>query len=172
MENLPVIYEENIANCICFIRGEKVMIDSDLAALYGVSTKRINQAVKRNIERFPSEFMFQLTEIEKQEVVTKCDHLQKIKYSPYLPFAFTEHGTIMIASLLNSPRAVAVSIQVVRTFVKLRSVLSSHKELAKKIEDMEAKYDEQFRLVFTAIKALMAEEEVKPRTPIGFKTKK
>ncbi len=172
MENLPVIYEENIANCICFIRGEKVMLDSDLAALYGVSTKRINQAVKRNIERFPSEFMFQLTEIEKQEVVTKCDHLQKIKYSPYLPFAFTEHGTIMIASLLNSPRAVAVSIQVVRTFVKLRSVLSSHKELAKKIEDMEAKYDEQFRLVFTAIKALMAEEDVKPRTPIGFKTKK
>jgi len=172
MENLPIIYEENIANCICFIRGEKVMIDSDLAALYGVSTKRINQAVKRNIERFPSEFMFQLTEIEKQEVITKCDHLQKIKYSPYLPFAFTEHGTIMIASLLNSPRAVAVSIQVVRTFVKLRSVLSSHKELAKKIEDMEAKYDEQFRLVFTAIKALMAEEDVKPRTPIGFKTKK
>ncbi|HPT04639.1 MAG TPA: ORF6N domain-containing protein, partial [Bacteroidales bacterium] len=121
MENLPVIYEENIANCICFIRGEKVMLDSDLAALYGVSTKRINQAVKRNIERFPSEFMFQLTEIEKQEVVTKCNHLPKIKY---LPFAFTKYGTIMIASLLNSP--VAVSIQVVRTFVKLRSVLSSH----------------------------------------------
>jgi len=172
MKNLPVIYEENIANCICFIRGEKVMLDSDLAALYGVSTKRINQAVKRNIERFPSEFMFQLTEIEKQEVVTKCDHLQKIKYSPYLPFAFTKHGAIMIASLLNGPVAVAVSIQMVRTFVKLRSVLSSHKELAKKIEDMEAKYDEQFRLVFTAIKALMTEEDVKPRTPIGFKTKK
>jgi hypothetical protein len=168
MENLPVIYEENIANCICFIRGAKVMLDSDLAMLYGVSTKKINQAVKRNIDRFPSEFMFQLTDNEKKEVVTVCDHLQKIKYSPYLPFAFTEHGVIMVASILNNSQAVAVSIQVVRTFVKLRSVLLSHKELAKKIEEMEEKYDEQFRIVFAAIKALMKEEE-KPRNPIGYK---
>jgi ORF6N domain. len=149
------------------------MLDSDLAMLYGVETKVLNQTVKRNITRFPSDFMFKLTNQEytllRSQIVTLKG---KGAHSKYPPNVFTEHGTIMIASLLNSPRAVAVSIQVVRTFVKLRSVLSSHKELAKKIEDMEAKYDEQFRLVFTAIKALMAEEEVKPRTPIGFKTKK
>lgn len=95
----------SIAQRILFLRGQKVMIDADLAELYGVETKALNQAVKRNIERFPPEFMFQLTKSEKDEVVTKCDHLNRLKYSPSLPYSFTEHGALMLGNVLKSPRA-------------------------------------------------------------------
>jgi hypothetical protein len=163
-ELLPI---ELIEKKILIIRGEKVMLDSDLAELYGVPTKVFNQAVKRNRERFPDDFIFQLTKEEKDEVVTNCDHLKRLKFSPNLPFAFTEHGAIMAATILNSPVAIKASIQVVRAFVKLREMLATHKDLAKKLEDMERKYDTQFKVVFDAIRELMKPPEPKKRQ-IGF----
>jgi len=158
---------ETIANKICFIRGHKVILDRDLAALYGVSTKRLNEQVRRNRDRFPEDFMIELTAGEKEEVVAKCDHLDSLKFSPVSPVAYTEHGALMAASVLKSPRAVEVSIYVVRAFVKLRQILATHKDLQQKIEEMESKYDEQFRVVFEAIRQLLAEDE-KPKRKIGF----
>lgn len=130
---------ENLEQRILLLRGERVMIDSDLAELYGVTTKRFNEQVKRNLERFPMDFMFQLTAEEKAEVVAKCDHLQKLKYSPHLPRAFTEHGVIMAASVLNSPRAVEMSVFVVRVFVRLRQFVAEHQVLAARLEELEAR---------------------------------
>jgi hypothetical protein len=152
---------------ILFIRGQKVMIDSDLAEVYNVTTKALNQAVKRNIERFPADFMFQLTQGEKERLVTDCDHLRKIRFSPSLPYAFTEHGAIMIAAVLNSPIAVAASIQVVRAFVMLRQMLASNMELARKLAALEKKYDGQFRVVFDALRELTTPITLK-KGKIGF----
>ena len=109
-----------IQSSILLIRGQKVILDADLAELYDVPTKRLNEQVKRNIDRFPPDFMFQLNLKEKEEVVANCDHLSRLKYSPSLPYAFTEHGAIMAASVLNSPRAVEISVYIVRAFVRLR----------------------------------------------------
>lgn len=162
-----IIPLETIERRILLIRGHKVMIDADLAAIYGVTTKRLNEQVKRNKERFPEDFMFQLTEKEKMEVVANCDHLKKLKYSPVLPSAFTEHGAIMVATILNSPVAVQASIHVVRAFVKLREMLITHKDLARKLNEMEKKYDTQFKVVFDAIRQLMTPPEPK-RKRIGF----
>jgi len=162
---------EIIEKKILLIRGEKVMLDSDLAELYGVPTKAFNQAVKRNKERFPDDFMFQLTKIEKDEVVTNCDHLARLKFSPNLPFAFTEHGAIMAATILNSPIAVQTSIQVVRTFVRLRQMLASNAELSRKLNALEKKYDAQFKMVFDAIRQLMTPPDPK-RRQIGFHREK
>ena len=113
---------ERIEQSILLIRGQKVMLDSDLAELYGASTKAFNQAIKRNGDRFPADFMFRLTEEEKREVVTNCDHLRKLKFSNALPAAFTEHGAIFAATVLNTPRAITVSLYVVRAFVKVREL--------------------------------------------------
>ncbi|MBI5141086.1 MAG: ORF6N domain-containing protein [Geobacter sp.] len=159
---------EMIEMKILLIRGEKVMLDADMAALYGVTTKVLNQAVKRNVERFPRDFMFQLTKEEKHEVVTNCDHLRRLKFSPNQPFAFTEHGAIMAATILNSPVAIQTSVHVVRTFIRLRQMLSSNAELTRKLADMEKKYDSQFKVVFDAIRQLMSPPEVKKK-PIGFR---
>jgi hypothetical protein len=161
-----------IERSIIFLRGQKVMLDADLAVLYGMPTKALKQAVKRNLDRFPSDFMFELTEEEKNEVVTNCDHLIKLKFSPYLPYAFTEHGALMLANVLNSPKAVQVSVQIVRTFIRLREMLATHKDLALKLEEMEKKYDQQFKVVFEAIRQLItAPDSVqeKPKHQIGFK---
>ena len=147
------------------------MLDADLAELYGVLTKVLNQAVKRNKERFPVDFMFQLTKEEKDEVVTNCDHLKRLKFSPTLPHAFTEHGAIMLATILNSPIAVQASIQVVRAFVRLRQMLASNADLARKLDTLERKYDAQFKVVFDAIRQLMTPPEPK-RQQIGFIHKK
>ena len=147
------------------------MLDTDLARLYGVSTKRLNEQVKRNRERFPKDFMFQLTREEKTEVVANCDHLKKLKFSPVLPAAFTEHGAIMAATVLNSQRAIAVSVYVVRAFVKLREMFSTQKDFARKLEDLEQKlvgHDEKFRVVFEAIRELMEPTAVPPKRRIGF----
>lgn len=144
------------------------MLDADLAVLYGVETKRLNEQVRRNKERFPEDFMFQLSPTEKMEVVANCDHLSKLKFSRNLPYAFTEHGAIMAASVLNTPLAVAVSVQVVRAFVKLREMISTHKDLAKKLESLEKKYDSQFKMVFDAIRKLMTPPESKKKRAIGF----
>ncbi|MBM4141271.1 MAG: ORF6N domain-containing protein [Nitrospira sp.] len=158
---------ERIERSILYISGQKVMLDTDLAELYSVPTKVLNQAVKRNRERFPDDFMFQLTKEEKEDVVTNCDHLKKLKFSPNLPYAFTEHGAIMLATVLNSPVAVQASIHVVRAFVRLRQMLASNVELARKLDALEKKYDAQFKVVFDAIRQLMAPPEPKHRR-IGF----
>ncbi len=165
-----IIPLEAIQQKIFLIRGHKVMLDADLAELYGVSTKVLNQAVKRNNKRFPDEFMFQLTKHEKEEVVTNCDHLKKLRFSHALPFAFTEHGAVMLATVLNSSIAVQTSIQVVKAFIKLREILATHKDLAGKIAAMEKKYDTRFKVVFKAIHALMIPQD-KKRPKIGFKRK-
>ena len=146
------------------------MLDTDLADLYGVPTKALNQAVRRNRHRFPTDFMFRLTEDEKAEVVTVCDHLQKLKFSPVLPNAFTEHGAVMLASVLNSKKAVQISVYVVRAFVKLRQILSSHPEVAKKISELErtvASHDVRIQRLFDAIRQLMVAPGDK-RHRIGF----
>ena len=162
-----IVPVEKIERSILFIREEKVMLDVDLANLYGVTTKRLNEQVKRNRNRFPEDFMFQLTEKEKAEVVANCDHLKMLKFSPHLPYAFTEHGAIMLATVLNSPVAVQASIQVVRAFIKLREMMATHKEFARKLDEMEKKYDAQFKIVFDTIRQLMSPPE-KHKRKVGF----
>ncbi len=146
------------------------MLDADLADLYGVPTKALNQAVRRNSERFPADFMFQLTSAEKQEVVTNCDHLAKLKFSKTLPHAFTEHGALMLGNVLKSARATQVSLLVVRAFVQLREMLATHRELAAKLEALELKigsHDEAIASIIDALRQLMATPAAEKR-PIGF----
>lgn len=165
-----IVLIEQIEPRILVIREQKVILDADLADLYGVTTKRLNEQVKRNRQRFPADFVFALSSAEKAEVVAKCDHLKNLKFSPNMPTAFTEHGAIMAAGVLNTPRAVEVSVYVVRTFVKLREVLSTHKELAHKLADLERKvgtHDEAIRTLLGAIRQLMAPPAPK-RGRIGF----
>jgi hypothetical protein len=166
-----VIPAELIERKILVIRGERVMLDADLAILYGVETKRLNEQVRRNIERFPEDFMFQLTDEEfnclRSQFATSNNPAGR-GGRRHLPYAFTEHGAIMAASVLNTPLAVAVSVQVVRAFVKLREMISTHKDLAKKLEGLEQKYDSQFKMVFDAIRQLMAPPDPKKKRAIGF----
>ena len=154
---------------IQIIRSAKVILDADLAELYGVSTKALNQAVKRNIARFPSDFRFQLVADEKAEVVTNCDHLEKLKFSRVLPHAFTEHGAIQAANVLASPQAIEMDIYVVRAFVRLREMAATHADLSRRVDELENKaealamrHDDfsrttnvQLRQVFDALRALM-----------------
>ena len=156
---------------ILLIRSEKVIVDADLAEFYGAPTKRLNEQVKRNKDRFPEDFMFQLSPEEKSEVVANCDHLSKLKFSKVLPYAFTEHGAIMAASALNSPRAIEVSVFIVRAFVKLRRVISEHKELVRKIEQLDrrlADHDQQILSLVQAIKHLISPSPVPKKRRIGF----
>ena len=147
------------------------MIDAGLAALYGVQTRVLNQAVKRNQERFPREFVFALSRTERDEVITNCDHLARLKFASTMPFAFTEHGALMAASVLNTPRAVQVSLYVVRAFVQLRDLLASNKELAKKLEELERKldtHDQAIAGILDAIRQLMAPPPAPKKRRIGF----
>jgi hypothetical protein len=162
---------ELIERRILFLRGEKVMLDLDLAGLYGVETKVLNQAVRRNLERFPSDFMFQLTRqewvanLKSQSVTSSFDHGGR----RIPPFAFTEQGVAMLSTVLSSPRAVQVNIAIMRTFVQLRQMLSSNTELARKLDALEKKYDAQFKVVFEAIRQLMKPEgRTQPRRQMGF----
>lgn len=155
---------------IFIIRGERVMIDRDLAELYGVETKRLNEQVKRNINRFPRDFMFQIDDGEKNELVANCDRLKVLKHSTSNPYAFTEHGAIMIATILNSPQADKMSVFVVRAFVKLREFVSSHVEIVKRLEELEKKtgsHDKAIQQIIAAVRQLMATEE-KTGRKIGF----
>jgi hypothetical protein len=163
---------------ILSLRGHKVMLDADLAELYGVATKVLNQAVKRNIERFPQDFMFQLTKKDVDGLVDYWDssalRSQFVTSNRrggrrYLPLAFTEQGVAMLSSVLHSPRAVQVNIAIMRAFVKLREILATHRELARRLDELESKYDKQFRAVFDAIRELMTPPP-KPRRRIGFAT--
>ena len=166
---------EQIESEIFLVRGQKVMLDADLAELYGVETKRLNEQVRRNSERFPEDFMFQLT---IEEFANLRSQIATSNNSPgntagrggrrHLPYAFTEHGAIMAASVLNSPRAVEASVQVVRAFVRLRLMLASNTELSRKLAMLEKKYDIKFKAVFDAINELMAPLETKKKRPIGF----
>jgi len=168
-----IVPVEQVERTILLVRGQKVILDTDLAQLYGVTTKRLNEQVKRNRKRFPEDFMFQLTAEEKSEVVAKCDHLSRLKFSRTLPHAFAEHGAIMAASVLNTPRAIEASIFVVRAFVKLREVLATHKQLARKFRELEKHikdHDEKIEVIFEAIRQLMVPPE-KPKRKIGFEVK-
>ena len=156
---------------ILLIRGVKVMVDADMAEAYGVTTRRLNEQVRRNRGRFPEDFMFQLTAEEKAEVVANCDHLEKLKFSKALPLVFTEHGAIMAASVLNSPEAVEVSVFVVRAFVQLRETIAGHKELAHKISQLDRKlsgHDDQILVLVEAIKRLMDPKPPPKTRRIGF----
>lgn len=153
------------------IRQERVIIDADLAKFYGVSTKRLNEQVKRNRERFPIDFMFQLSVSEKLEVVANCDHLNKLKFSSTLPNVFTEHGAIMAANVLNSPQAIELGVFVVRAFVNLRRGVIPSQELTAKLTDLEIKlveHDQKLVSIVHAIKVLMGKKKIPPRRQIGF----
>ena len=164
-----IIPAERIHRSILLIRRNKVILDKDLAEFYGVRTKVLNQAVKRNMARFPADFMFQLTKKEKEQVVTNCDHLASLKYSPVLPYAFTEQGVAMLSSVLRSKRAVEVNIAIMRTFVKLREILATNTALRRKIEAMERQYDEQFKLVFKVLSEMVMSKP-NPKSRIGYLT--
>ena len=166
-----IITAEAVERKIFLIRGQKVMLDSDLAELYGVTTKRLNEQVRRNADRFPNDFMFRLSTDEFESLRSHfATSSSKHGGRRYLPYSFTEHGALMAASVLDTPRAVEVSLYVVRAFVKLRELIASHKDLARKLDELEKKYDGQFQVVFEAIRQLMAIEE-KPKRKIGFLSK-
>jgi hypothetical protein len=152
---------------ILTIREQRVILDADLAVLYGVTTKALNQAVKRNRERFPETFAFQLTADEKKEVVTNCDHLQRLKFSPVRPWAFTEHGALQAANVLNSPAAIRMGVEIINAFVRLRQMALSVENLARKVNTLEKKYDSQFKIIFDAVRELMQPPDP-PRKKIGF----
>ena len=169
-ENQSLIPRERIERSILLVRGQKIMLDNDLASLYGVETRVLIQAVKRNVERFPEDFAFQLDEEEfdvlrSQFVISKSRGGRR-----YAPYAFTEQGVAMLSSVLRSPQAVVVNIEIMRAFVRLRQMLFSHAELARKVDSLERKYDSQFKVVFDALRQLMQPPE-KPKRPIGFYAK-
>jgi len=170
-KELIIIPTKRIASRIFWIRGKKVMLDRDLAGLYQVKTKALKQAVKRNIERFPGDFMFQLSEGEfknwRSQIVTSKGDKKGLRYAPMV---FTEQGVAMLSSVLNSKRAILVNIQIIRTFVKLRELLATNGAIRKKIEIMERKYDQKFKVIFDVIKRLLAVEE-KPKKRFGFSKK-
>ena len=177
MNHILTPKEESISSLIYIIRGEKVMLDYDLAMLYGVETRTLKQAVRRNIKRFPDDFMFVLNASEWKEVITICDNLGAIKFSPSRPFAFTEQGVAMLSSILNSERAVAVNIQIIRVFTRMRKMIESHKEILRKLKMLEKKdieLDEKVSLIFEYLKELeqtkQEEADFKQRKRIGFKT--
>ncbi len=162
-----------IENKIFLIRGEKVLLDAELASLYGVTTSNLNKAVKRNIERFPADFMFKLSKDEYKSLRFQFGILKKGQHSKYLPFAFTEQGVAMLSSVLKSKRAVQVNIQIMRTFVKLREMISSHKELEKRLAALEKKFeshDKSIVTIFEAIRELMLPPKKETRK-IGFEIK-
>ena len=163
-----LVPQELIEKRIFIIRGHKVMIDRDLAELYEVSTKRLNEQVKRNSKRFPEDFMIQLNEAEFAELVANCDRFASLKHSSSFPYAFTEQGVSMLSSVLNSERAIQVNIAIMRTFVEIKQYLSTHADLKRKIEELERNYDGKFKEVFNAINWLLYKPESKLKDKPGF----
>jgi len=165
-----MISVEVIEKKILLIRGQKVILDRDLAELYGVEVKQLKRQVKRNIDRFPTDFMFQLSKEEHESLRRQFGTLKRGKHSKYLPYSFTEQGVAMLSSVLNSKRAIKVNIEIMRAFVRLREILSTHKELAHKLTELErkiGKHDEEIKVIFEAIRQLMMPPE-KPKRKIGF----
>jgi hypothetical protein len=169
-QRTALISSVDIEPRILMMRGQRVMLDADLAGLYGVSTKRLNEQVKRNRSRFPQDFMFKLHGDEWAELVAKCDRFKNMKHSTVLPNAFTEHGAVMLANILKSRRAVEMSVYVVRAFIRLREALSRNHELARRMAELESMittHDKAIQSLFSAIRALTAEPK-KERRKIGF----
>jgi hypothetical protein len=172
-ERKSIVPVERIEKRIYFIRGQKVMLDFDLAELYGVTTSAVNQAVKRNEDRFPSDFRFELTAEEAEHL--KSHSVISSSWGGRRrsnPTAFTEQGVAMLSSVLKSRRAVLVNVEIMRTFVRLREMLASNANLSRKLDELERKYDAQFKVVFDAIRQLMIAPEAKPKKPIGYHTEK
>lgn len=165
-----LIPAERIEQSILLMRDAKVLLDSDLAALYGVETKALVRAVQRNLDRFPADFMFQLTRSEWDDLRSQFGTSRMWGGRRYLPYVFTEQGVAMLSSVLRSARAVQVNIAIMRAFVKLREMLSTHKYLARKLLEMEKTYDAQFKVVFDAIRQLMVPPVPRKRRRIGFRT--
>jgi len=173
MQMKPAVSVQRIENLIYMIRGHKVMLDTDLAELYGVETRALKQAVRRNKKRFPDDFMFELTKEENRSLRSQNVILERGKYSKYLPFAFTEQGVAMLSSVLNSERAIGVNVELMRAFVRVREMLGAHRELAVKLKELETHiqdHDEQIQTIFEAIRQLMIPPE-KPKKRIGFEVK-
>jgi hypothetical protein len=170
MTKTDLISSEQIEKAIYLIRDEKVMLDRDLALLYGVQTKILNRAVKRNLARFPMDFMFQLTEDEAEALRFQIGTSNKGRGGRrYLPYVFTEQGVAMLSTVLNSERAIVVNIEIMRAFVKLRQLLASNTDLARRLDELESRYDKQFKIVFVAIRQLMA-KPARDRKEIGFRS--
>ena len=167
MKSKILIPQEIIQNRILLIRAKKVMLDRDLAELYGVKTKYLTRQVRRNQERFPSDFLLTFTP-QELKILKRQFGTSSWGGTRKPPYAFTEHGILMLSSVLNSKRAIQVNIQIMRTFSKLREMLTSHKELKRKIEEMESNYDYQFKVVFKAVKELLEPPPPKLKRPIGF----
>lgn len=170
-----LIPKEIIENKILIIRGQKVMLDRDLAQLYEVETKVLNQAVKRNVERFPDNFIFKLNDNELKELVTNCDRFKSLKHSTSLPYAFTEYGVAMLSSVLNSKKAIAINIQIIQTFIKMKEFTLSHKDLSQRIGELERYFvnyakenNEQIQNINETLNFLI---DITKPTEIGFKTK-
>lgn len=168
MPKNPVVSAEQIENCIHLLRGQRVLLDVDLAMLYGVETRILNQAIRRNSRRFPPDFMFQLTAREFESLRSQFVISNRRGGRRYLPYVFTEQGVAMLSSVLNSKRAIQVNIEIMRAFVRLRRMLASNADLARKLAVLEKKYDAQFSVVFDAIRELMTPPEPKKKRPIGF----
>ena len=171
-KSASLIPAERIERSIVLLRGHKILMDSDLADLYEVEVKRLNQAVKRNIERFPTDFMFQLSAEEAESLRSQIVTLKSTRgaHRKFRPYAFTEQGVAMLSGVLKSPRAVAVNVEIMRAFVRLREMLASHVELSRRLDELEKKYDGHFQVVFDAIRQLMAPPAAAPKTRIGFQT--
>jgi hypothetical protein len=167
MENQVQVITENIAGKIYSIRGERVMLDYDLASLYNLEAKRLKEAVRRNRKRFPEDFMFELSKHEYENLRSQFAS-SSWGGQRYTPYAFTEQGVAMLSGILNSDRAINVNIAVMRAFVQMRRMLETHRDLDEKIRKLESKYDEQFSMVFEAIRQLIRKEN-EPRNPVGFK---
>lgn len=163
-----IIPHEKIESRIYLVRDKKVMLDRDLAELYGVDTKQLKRQVRRNIGRFPSDFMIELTKEETESLRSQIGTLKRGEHSKYLPYAFTEQGVAMLSSVLNSERAIQVNIQIMRAFMNLRHMALSYKEIWKKIEGMEKKYDESFKVVFDTLKSILLAGPEKLKKKIGF----
>jgi phage regulator Rha-like protein len=167
---MKILTHDTIEQKIFLIRNHRVMLDKDLATLYGVPTKRLNEQVIRNVKRFPKDFMFKLTKKEAASLRSQNATLKRGKHSKYLPYAFTEQGVAMLSSVLNSERAIDVNIAIIRVFVKLRHILSTHKELSHKLDELERKierHDSEIQSIFEAIHQLMTVPE-EPKGKIGF----
>ncbi len=173
-----IIPQDVIESKILFLRGKKVMLDRDLAVLYGIKTFRLNEQVKRNKQRFPNDFMFRLTQKETEELIAFCDRFKTLKHSSNTPYAFTQEGVAMLSSVLKSTIAINVNIQIMRAFVKMREALSAHeslkktiKALEKKVEQKFSEHDQQFDYVFEAFETIkkMLAPETKPKRKIGFR---
>ncbi len=160
---------EVIINKIYVIRGQRVMLDRDLAELYGVETKQLKRQVRRNIERFPLSFMFELTKDENEELRSQIGTLKQGTHFKYPPFVFTEHGILMLSSVLNSELAIKMSVQIIETFVQLRKLANNYEEIMNKIHQMESQNNEQFSEIYEVLQRLLSKPEEKPRTQIGYK---